>query len=150
MNYAQFDEEGSLITQVNDKESLPTTWRWPDGSATSGFNTLDDEALYEAGWLPVIGVDEPAFDPETQMLSNEHVVLVAGVATRTWDVVDIPPEPAPRPTDHPLRKDGQMAARMCLNATDPWSVEEAAALSGYSPQDLIDEVLIWQFVSDSE
>ena len=98
--YAQFDDEGVLITQVNDRDSLPKTFKWPDGSWTSGFNKLDDDILAEAGWYPVEGVDEPTFDPETHMLSNEHVILVDGVATRTWDVVDIPP-PVEKPPPEP-------------------------------------------------
>lgn len=94
-SYAQFDESGSYVTQVNDKKSLPKSWTWPDGRITSNFHTLEDEELAEAGWFPVTGVDEPEFNSETHILSNEHIVLIEGVATRTWDVVERPPEPEP-------------------------------------------------------
>lgn len=101
MEYAQFDSEGTLITQVGSKESLPKTWRWEDGRVTSGFNTLDDDILAEAGWYPIVGVDEPTFDSETHMLQNEHVIMAEGVATRTWDVVEIPPPVEKPPPEEP-------------------------------------------------
>jgi hypothetical protein len=60
-------------------KSIPTSWK-----NISGLNLLDDTALKARGWLPYIDT-KPAFNVDTQYLSNEKIISENAV-TETYTI----------------------------------------------------------------
>ena len=71
---------------------LPKTATLLDGRTVSGFNLLSPEQLKVEGWLP-LEENKPAYNPETEHLTNMHYIIGEDIVTRTWDVEVLPIEP---------------------------------------------------------
>ena len=60
--------------------------RLADGLEVRGLRSAGVEHRHACGWYEVAETDPPAHDPDTQTVTST-VELVAGVPTRTWQVV---------------------------------------------------------------
>lgn len=73
---------------------LPPSWRWPDGTTTTGFDRLDESDHVAAGWLPVD--DQRPTPGDGQALGDTTWTVVGDAVVATADLVDLPPdEPDP-------------------------------------------------------
>ena len=94
---------------------LPSSWRWTDGSTTSGFDTLPDEDLARAGWLPVTEDRPPLGDGE--QYGEPSYTVDGDTVTATYPTVTAaPPAPTVDPTAV-LAAVGASLAAIPANAT---------------------------------
>lgn len=137
MRYSQITD-GQVTQTVMDRDSLPSDWVHPDPerllSVSGPLSALDDDALAELGWCPVVEDKEPDIDPEKERVMEVGYEVVDGVPYLRREVEKIPP-----PSDEEIaaRKaaDARGAAREkamdILRSTNPeklGSIQEAAPL----------------------
>ena len=78
-----------MYAKINPFRRLPSSEKLSNGQWVSNYHLLPDDILRAEGWLPLVE-NKPEYNPETQYLEQESVVLRKGKVVVNYKAVEMP------------------------------------------------------------